>query len=316
MTRRDETNLANLCRDDRKLGINRVKERNKGERWPSSPRVVLGWVRCHCFLARRDPDSPAPSSPASRLFLLPLSLPFLILLSLSPSFASPFPSRRRYVSTYVRDGSPDNLIRHGDKTYRGKGSRVFPLIFADFRDSRWVKASRGRETDGEGRFVWEKGGQVVSGKLWDLWVSEFKIFMRIVSLSPSLSLFLNRFTRIGNSEGSIYSISVLYPLSASTNCDRIRWSNISQDLENFQTIAPMLENLLEILKISRENRTSSISWMGGHFLNPFINESTSCRSEKYKINRLDNFPDPPTSKSKLAREQSSAKDNSINGDLW
>lgn len=155
-----------------------------------------------------------------------------------------------------------------------------------------------------------------SGKLWDLWVSEFKIFMRIVSLSPSLSLFLNRFTRIGNSEGSIYSISVLYLLSASTNCDRIRWSNISQDLENFQTIAPMLENLLEILKISRENRTSSISWMGGHFLNPFINESTSCRSEKYKINRLDNFLDPPTSKSKLAREQSSAKDNSINGDLW
>lgn len=148
MTRRDETNLANLCRDDRKLGINRVKERNKGERWPSSPRVVLGWVRCHCFLARRDPDSPAPSSPASRLFLLPLSLPFLILLSLSPSFASPFPSRRRYVSTYVRDGSPDNLIRHGDKTYRGKGSRVFPLIFADFRDSRWVKASRGRERMG------------------------------------------------------------------------------------------------------------------------------------------------------------------------
>lgn len=155
-----------------------------------------------------------------------------------------------------------------------------------------------------------------SGKLWDLWVSEFKIFMRVVSLSPSLSLFLNRFTRIGNSEGSIYSISVLYLLSASTNCDRIRWSNISQDLENFQTIAPMLENLLEILKISRENRTSSISWMGGHFLNPFINEATSCRSEKYKINRLDNFPDPPTSKSKLAREQSSAKANSINGDLW
>lgn len=124
---------------------------------------------------------------------------------------------------------------------------------------------------------------MVSGKLWDLWVSEFKIFMRIVSLSPSLSLFLNRFTRIGNSEGSIYSISVLYLLSASTNCDRIRWSNISQDLENFQTIAPMLENLLEILKISRENRTSSISWMGGHFLNPFINESTSCRSEKSSI---------------------------------
>lgn len=89
-----------------------------------------------------------PLLPRVSSYSLSLSLFLFSSSSFSPSFASPFPSRRRYVSTYVRDGSPDNLIRHGDKTYRGKGSRVFPLIFADFRDSRWVKASRGRERMG------------------------------------------------------------------------------------------------------------------------------------------------------------------------
>lgn len=95
--------------------------------WPGVTRIHL-----------LPPLLPRVSSYSLSLFLFSSSSLSLSLFRISLSFSS-------IVSTYVRDGSPDNLIRHGDKTYRGKGSRVFPLIFADFRDSRWVKASRGRE---------------------------------------------------------------------------------------------------------------------------------------------------------------------------
>lgn len=83
---------------------------------------------------------------------LSLSLPFLFL-SLSP-----FPSRRRYVSTYVRDGSPDNLIRHGDKTYRGRESRVSSPDFCWFSrfSLSWGRREKGKR-DGGGKTCLGKG---------------------------------------------------------------------------------------------------------------------------------------------------------------